>query len=164
MYDGFQRRDKQSEERKIVLNQSMKKTGNAKFLFRILQGALIGLGAVLPGISGGVLAVIFGAVLVVGWFVMFMQYGALVAGHFSENAYTAVNLNILVLWALPLPLLVRLIVLSVSSRIENIRHRRVVQAVVAVLIAAFVTVTIACNMVQMVRYEEPETNMTQTEE
>lgn len=38
----------------------MKKTGNVKFLFRILQGALIGLGAVLPGISGGVLAVIFG--------------------------------------------------------------------------------------------------------
>lgn len=31
-----------------------------KFIARILQGALIGLGAVLPGISGGVLAVIFG--------------------------------------------------------------------------------------------------------
>jgi len=31
-----------------------------KFLFRILEGALIGLGAVLPGISGGVLCVIFG--------------------------------------------------------------------------------------------------------
>lgn len=31
-----------------------------QFLFRILQGALIGLGAVLPGISGGVLSVIFG--------------------------------------------------------------------------------------------------------
>lgn len=31
-----------------------------KILFRILQGALIGLGAVLPGISGGVLCVIFG--------------------------------------------------------------------------------------------------------
>ena len=29
-------------------------------LFKILQGALIGLGAVLPGISGGVLCVIFG--------------------------------------------------------------------------------------------------------
>lgn len=29
-------------------------------LFRVLQGALIGLGAVLPGISGGVLCVIFG--------------------------------------------------------------------------------------------------------
>jgi len=29
-------------------------------VFRILQGALIGLGAVLPGISGGVLCVIFG--------------------------------------------------------------------------------------------------------
>lgn len=31
-----------------------------KFLFKICQGALIGLGAVLPGISGGVLCVIFG--------------------------------------------------------------------------------------------------------
>lgn len=32
----------------------------AQFIFRIFQGALIGLGAVLPGISGGVLSVIFG--------------------------------------------------------------------------------------------------------
>lgn len=32
----------------------------SKTLFRVLQGALIGLGAVLPGISGGVLSVIFG--------------------------------------------------------------------------------------------------------
>ncbi len=31
-----------------------------KFLMRIFQGALIGLGAVLPGISGGVLCVVFG--------------------------------------------------------------------------------------------------------
>ena len=30
------------------------------FFYRIIQGALIGLGAVLPGISGGVLSVIFG--------------------------------------------------------------------------------------------------------
>ena len=31
-----------------------------RFLLKVLQGALIGLGAVLPGISGGVLCVIFG--------------------------------------------------------------------------------------------------------
>lgn len=31
-----------------------------KLLFQIVQGALVGLGAVLPGISGGVLCVIFG--------------------------------------------------------------------------------------------------------
>ena len=31
-----------------------------QFVFKVLQGALIGLGAVLPGISGGVLCVIFG--------------------------------------------------------------------------------------------------------
>ena len=30
------------------------------FLLQLLQGALIGLGAVLPGISGGVLSVVFG--------------------------------------------------------------------------------------------------------
>ena len=32
----------------------------AGFCFKLLQGALIGLGAVLPGISGGVLCVVFG--------------------------------------------------------------------------------------------------------
>ena len=31
-----------------------------RFLLKVLQGALIGLGAVLPGISGGVLCVVFG--------------------------------------------------------------------------------------------------------
>lgn len=31
-----------------------------KLLFQVLQGALVGLGAVLPGISGGVLCVVFG--------------------------------------------------------------------------------------------------------
>ncbi len=36
------------------------KTSVSVFFLRILQGALIGLGAVLPGISGGVLCVIFG--------------------------------------------------------------------------------------------------------
>ncbi len=37
----------------------MKQSKNT-FIIRILQGALIGLGAVLPGISGGVLCVVFG--------------------------------------------------------------------------------------------------------
>ena len=37
-----------------------KKFSAGRFLIKVLQGALIGLGAVLPGISGGVLCVIFG--------------------------------------------------------------------------------------------------------
>ena len=40
-------------------NQNSKMTP-LQFIFRVLQGAQIGLGAVLPGISGGVLSVIFG--------------------------------------------------------------------------------------------------------
>ena len=37
----------------------------SNFLLRILQGTLIGLGAVLPGISGGVLGVIFGVYTII---------------------------------------------------------------------------------------------------
>ena len=37
-----------------------KKFSTGQFMIKVLQGALIGLGAVLPGISGGVLCVIFG--------------------------------------------------------------------------------------------------------
>ncbi len=40
----------------------MRQDGNSvtKFILKVLQGMLIGLGAVLPGISGGVLCVVFG--------------------------------------------------------------------------------------------------------
>ena len=43
-----------------MTQQSNQKTSAAGFVMRVLQGALIGLGAVLPGISGGVLCVVFG--------------------------------------------------------------------------------------------------------
>ena len=38
----------------------MKKVRGEMPLLRLAQGALIGLGAVLPGVSGGVLCVVFG--------------------------------------------------------------------------------------------------------
>lgn len=41
------------------MNQE-KKFSPSRFIIQVLQGSLIGLGAVLPGISGGVLCVIFG--------------------------------------------------------------------------------------------------------
>lgn len=41
-------------------NQSGGKSGVLNILLRLLHGAIIGLGAVLPGISGGVLCVVFG--------------------------------------------------------------------------------------------------------
>ena len=41
------------------MNQTKKNTV-FQFVIKVLQGALIGLGAVLPGISGGVLCVVFG--------------------------------------------------------------------------------------------------------
>ena len=37
-----------------------KNTGVLRLVLRVLQGMLIGVGAVLPGISGGVLCVVFG--------------------------------------------------------------------------------------------------------
>ena len=42
---------------RILVSENKKSVSS---IFRVLQGALIGLGAVLPGISGGVLCVIFG--------------------------------------------------------------------------------------------------------
>lgn len=44
----------------MMKNQKIEDRNPGMFLVRILQGMLIGLGAVLPGISGGVLCVIFG--------------------------------------------------------------------------------------------------------
>ena len=41
-------------------NQQVEKLSVKQLLLRIIQGALIGAGAVLPGVSGGVLAVLFG--------------------------------------------------------------------------------------------------------
>ena len=41
-------------------NRMRRMTMDLRFLGKVLQGALIGLGAVLPGISGGVLSVVFG--------------------------------------------------------------------------------------------------------
>ena len=53
------------QERKERIYRHMNENQNRKqtplmLVVRVLQGALIGLGAVLPGISGGVLSVIFG--------------------------------------------------------------------------------------------------------
>ncbi len=43
-------------------NQNKKKiiTVYTNWIFRVIQGALIGISAILPGISGGVLCVVFG--------------------------------------------------------------------------------------------------------
>ena len=41
-------------------DKKRRETMNLRYLLKVLQGALIGLGAVLPGISGGVLSVVFG--------------------------------------------------------------------------------------------------------
>lgn len=42
------------------MNPSKPKTASASLPLKLFQGALIGLGSVLPGISGGVLSVVFG--------------------------------------------------------------------------------------------------------
>jgi len=43
-----------------IEDMKMKNFSVFSYLFKILKGALVGLGAVLPGISGGVLCVVFG--------------------------------------------------------------------------------------------------------
>ena len=43
-----------------IQTEALQKMTPVQWLLRLLQGAIIGAGAVLPGISGGVLCVIFG--------------------------------------------------------------------------------------------------------
>lgn len=88
-----------------------------RFIVRIIQGAVIGAGAILPGISGGVLAVAFGiyqpmmAVLAkpvqnlkrywrmfipiaVGWAIGFLGFAGAIAKVLSVNATVVVSLFI----------------------------------------------------------------------
>ena len=48
---------KQNEHKEITIPEEK---GLGSWLVRLLKGFLIGIGAILPGLSGGVLAVIFG--------------------------------------------------------------------------------------------------------
>lgn len=50
------------EEQKLVVDKQPPKafTSVKKFIVGVIQGAIIGIGAILPGISGGVLCVVFG--------------------------------------------------------------------------------------------------------
>lgn len=49
-----------SEKNDIQNAENKKRSGVGEIIMRLIHGAIIGLGAVLPGISGGVLCVVFG--------------------------------------------------------------------------------------------------------
>lgn len=44
---------------KVSLNESFRSGNLLEWFVRLLKGVLIGIGAILPGLSGGVLAVVF---------------------------------------------------------------------------------------------------------
>lgn len=58
--DKLTKSDPTTEPAESPAGTDSRRNGPVQFLLRLLQGALIGLGAVLPGVSGGVLCVIFG--------------------------------------------------------------------------------------------------------
>lgn len=51
---------KSNNNTEISNKQAKQRNGAAEIIMRLIHGAIIGLGAVLPGISGGVLCVVFG--------------------------------------------------------------------------------------------------------
>lgn len=101
-----------------------------------------------------------GVLLVIGWFVMFLLFGGLLEGRFNEAAYTAVNINTIVLWALPIPLLIRLAVLAFGTGIDETAKRRAMQIVAGLLVVAVIVTTAVGGTLRMMRYVEPIENPT----
>ena len=88
----------------------------------------------------------------------FVCYGGL-QETFTESGYTAANLNMILLTAVPVPFLIRSIVLACTTH-ENSRARRLGVQVAALLVAVVMGVLIATgSMMKMVRYSgETNTN------
>lgn len=82
-----------------------------------------------------------------------LQYGGL-EGFFEESGYTAANINIVVLTALPLPFLIRAVVLACSTG-ETSRARRLGAAIAAVVLVAAAVVLVAVGgLARPMRYVE----------
>lgn len=78
-----------------------------QWLFRVLQGAIIGAGAILPGISGGVLCVVFG---------IYQPMMALLAHPFRTfKKYFFLLLPVLIGWAIGFLLIARLLDMLFSN-------------------------------------------------
>ncbi len=93
-----------------------------------------------------------GLVFLIARIVVFLLFGGL-EGDFAEEGYTAVNINIVLLTALPVPFLIRGLVLAFSTR-EDSRTRRLGVQVAALLIAAGLVLSLAFGgMMRMMRYD-----------
>lgn len=100
---------------------------------------------------------IVGLIYLIASVVMFFLFGGL-GNEFSEGGYTAANINIVLLTVLPLPFLLRGIVLAVSTR-EASAARRFGAGLAALLVTLGFLLCVAMGgMMRMVRYigEEPE--------
>lgn len=99
---------------------------------------------------------VVGLVYLLASVVMFFLFGGLENG-FTEGVYNAANINIVLLTVLPLPFLVRGIILSLSTR-ETSRARRLGVGLAALAVTVgFVLCLALGGMMRMVRYTDEET-------
>ncbi len=93
-----------------------------------------------------------GLVFLIASILVFLNFGGL-AGSFAEEGYTAVNINIVLLTVLPVPFLIRGMVLAFSTR-EDSRARRMGVQIAALLITAGLVLSLALGgMMRMMRYD-----------
>lgn len=112
-------------------------------------------------ILDSVLFLIVGFVLMVAVMTELVLYGGLEAP-FDETGYTASNLHIVLLAALPVPFLIRSIVLAFSTR-EKGGRRLGVRIGVAVLTLALVALAATGQYMRFLRYEgDPDAAAAQT--
>lgn len=105
-------------------------------------------------ILDSVFFIVIGVFYMVAAMIVFLTYGGL-EGTFTQSGYTAANINLVLLSALPAPFLVRTIVLVFSTREKSVARRTVVQIVCGLLAAALVALILTGRYMHMLTYVEP---------
>ena len=87
--------------------------------------------------------------------IVFLTYGGL-EGTFTQSGYTAANINLVLLSALPVPFWVRTVVLVFSTREKSVGRRAGVQIICGLLAAVLVGLALTGRYMHMLTYVEPE--------
>lgn len=114
-------------------------------------------------ILDSVFFILLGVLYMVAFMTVFLMYGGL-EGTFDESGYVAANINIILIGALPLPFLIRTIVLVFSTREPRVGRRVGVQIVCGLLTAVLAVLIFTGNYLRMAEYVDPATTDTASDD
>lgn len=105
--------------------------------------------------TDSLLCLIVGIVYMIAAIAVILLFGGL-EGTFDESAYAAVNVNSMLLSVLPVPFLIRTLVLSLTTHEESRGRRAGVLAGTVLLIGLYVSLVATGHMMRTVSYTVPD--------